>query len=103
MASATRSVGSSTDLTKRKPVSEAREEFEFYKNEWQDIRKEAADDMQYVVGNPWTEDDLEERSDRPTVAPDEMTQYRVQVTNALRKAPRGAKFQPGGRGADDRT
>lgn len=91
------------DPTRKKPLPEIREEFEHYTNEWREIRAAGADDMRYVAGQPFDEDDLEARGDRPTVAPDEITQYRVQVTNALRKAPRGAKFQPAGRGAGEKS
>lgn len=98
-----RASSTATDPTQSKDLKEVREEYDFYRQEWQDVRSEAAIDMRYVAGNPWTEDDEEARGDRPTIAPDEMTQYRVQVTNALRKAPRGAKFQPVGRGADQKS
>jgi hypothetical protein len=94
---------SALDPTKRKPLPEIQDEFEFYTNEWRAIRATAAEDMRYVAGQPFSEDDLDARGDRPPVAPDEMTQYRVQVTNALRKAPRGAKFQPVGRGAGEKS
>jgi hypothetical protein len=95
--------GTATDPTRKRPLPEIREEFEYYTNEWREIRAAAADDMRYVAGQPFSDDDLDARGDRPTVAPDEMTQYRVQVTNALRKAPRGVKFQPKGRGAGEKS
>jgi hypothetical protein len=94
--------GTATDPTRKRPLPEIREEFEYYTNEWREIRAAAAEDMRYVAGQPFSDDDLDARGDRPTVAPDEMTQYRVQVTNALRKAPRGVKFQPAGRGAGEK-
>lgn len=98
-----RANSTATDPTRKKPLPEIREEFEYYTNEWAEIRKQAADDMRFVAGQPFSEDDLEARGDRPTVAPDELTQYRTQVTNALRKSPRGAKFQPVGRGAGEKS
>lgn len=91
------------DPTKSPILKEIRERHEYAKNEWADIRKEAAKDMQFVKGNPWDDDDLEIREDRPTIAPEEMSQYRNQVTNALRGNPRGIKFQPAGGGADANT
>lgn len=70
-------------------------------NDWQDNHKEAATDMAYVGGDPWTTDDRTARGNRPTIAPDELTQYRNQVINVLRSNPRGMKFTPRGNGAND--
>lgn len=92
-----------TDPTKKKPLPEIREDFEYAKNGWASVRDEAADDMKNVVGNPWTDDDLELREGRPTIAPDEMTQYRSQVTSGIQREPRGMKFQPTGFGASTKT
>lgn len=77
-------------------------EYEYDTNNWRPIRREAATDMQYVNGNPWDSDDEKIREDRPTVAPEEMSQYRNQVINGLMANPRGAKFAPRGSGASDR-
>lgn len=84
-------------------VVEIRESYEYDTNNWQDIRAEAKIDMQYVSGNPWDEDDKKRRKNRPTVAPEEMSQYRNQVINALMANPRGGKFAPVGNGANDKT
>lgn len=91
------------DPTKDKDVREVRERYEYAKNEWADIRKQGALDMRFVNGQPFDEDELDEREDRPTIAPEEMSQYRNQVTNALRGNPRGIKFQPAGNGASKKS
>lgn len=91
------------DPTKTPLLKEVRERYEYAKTQWADIRKEAAKDMQFVKGNPWDEEDEEIRADRPTIAPEEMSQYRNQVTNALRGNPRGIKFQPAGGGASAKS
>lgn len=98
-----KSYGSATDPTKTPQLKEIRERYEYARSEWHEIRTQAAKDMQYVKGNPWDEDDLEVREDRPTIAPEEMSQYRNQVTNALRANPRGMKFQPAGGGASAKS
>src|SRR4051794_1882764 len=76
---------------------------EYDANNWQDIKKEATEDMKFVGGDPWTTDDKSQREKRPTIAPEEMGQYFNQVINALRANPRGAKFTPQGNGANDKT
>lgn len=82
-------------------LKDVREEFDYDRNNWQSIRDAAAIDIQYVAGNPWTEDDLKQRANRPTVAPEEMGQYFNQVINQLRLNPRGMKFSPVGGGASE--
>lgn len=91
------------DPTKTPLLKEIRERYEYARTQWSDIRKEAAIDMQFVKGNPWDDEDEEIRKDRPTIAPEEMSQYRNQVTNALRGNPRGMKFQPAGGGASAKS
>jgi hypothetical protein len=81
---------------------EIRERYPYAKDAWADVRKEGATDMAYVSGNPWTPDDDKQRKDRPTVAPEEMSQYRNQVINALMANPRGMKFSATGNGANDK-
>lgn len=92
-----------TDPSGKKPLPEIRADYEYAKNGWQKERDEAADDMQNVIGNPWNDDDMELRAGRPTIAPDEMAQYRNQVTNGIRREPRGMKFQPRGLGASEQS
>lgn len=91
------------DPTKSPILKEIRERHEYAKREWSKIREEAAKDMRFVSGNPWDDDDLDDRDGRPTIAPEEMSQYRNQVTNALRANPRGAKFQPAGGGSSKQS
>ncbi len=74
---------------------------EYDTDNWQSIRTEAEKDMRFVSGNPWDEDDLKIRKNRPTVAPEEMSQYRNQVVNGLMANPRGAIFSPKDNGAND--
>jgi hypothetical protein len=82
-----------------KQVEEIVEAYEYDKNGWTDIRKEARKDMRFVGGDPWDEDDRKQRKNRPTIAPEELSQYRNQVLNGLLQVPRGMKFSPRGSGA----
>jgi hypothetical protein len=82
---------------------EIRPRFDYAESEWSHIHKEADEDMQFVAGNPWTDDDEKQRKGRPTVAPDELHQYYNQVINDVRSNPRGIKCQPQGNGANDET
>src|SRR5262245_28639146 len=91
------------DPTQSRELKDLRERYEYATLEWQDIRKEAALDMRFVAGQPFSEEELDEREERPTVAPEEMSQYRNKVTNSLRGNPRGIKFTPRGNGADKRS
>lgn len=78
------------------------ESYEYDRNRWDPIRREAKTDMQYVSGDPWTKADKDQRKNRPTVAPEEMGQYFNQVINALRSNPRGMKFAATGNGASEK-
>src|ERR1700723_4170817 len=84
-------------------LDELKRRYDHAKNtsDWREIRDEAAIDMQYVAGSPWTSEDEQERKNRPMVAPEEMGQYFNQVINQLRSNPRGMKFAPTGNGAND--
>lgn len=82
-------------------LQEIRERKELADNAWLDIRKEAAVDMKFVGGDPWDDNDKKQRTDRPSVAPEEMGQYFNQVINGLMANPRGMKFSPVGNGAND--
>lgn len=83
-------------------IQDIRERYAYARDGWKEIRDEGAIDMRYVAGQPFDADDLDERKDRPTVAPEEMGQYFNQVINALRANPRGMKFSPTGNGANDK-
>jgi hypothetical protein len=84
-------------------VKDITEAYAYHDANWSPIRKEGAEDMKFVAGNPWNKADDDARKNRPTVAPEEMGQYFNQVINALRANPRGAKFSPTGNGANDKT
>lgn len=83
-------------------LEDLRGHYEYDTNNWAEIRKEAKIDMAFVGGNPWTSDDEKQRKDRPSIAPEELSQYRNQVLNALMTSPRGMKFSPVGNGANDK-
>src|SRR5262245_23283374 len=80
-------------------LQEIREAFEVDEAAWLPIRAEGKTDMEFVAGRPFTQKDLDARKNRPTIAPDELAQYRNQVINLLMANPRGAKFAPTGSGA----
>lgn len=84
-------------------LQDIREEYEYDTTNWQDIRAEAKKDMRFVAGDPWDDTDKAARKNRPTVAPEELSQYRNAVINALMSNPRGARFAPTGNGANEKT
>lgn len=82
-------------------LEEIRERYDYALTRWEPIRREAQEDMRFVAGDPWSEDDKKQRKDRPTIAPEEMGQYFNQVINQLRANPRGMHFAPtGGRATE---
>lgn len=83
-------------------LDEIRDAYEYDTNNWQKIHDEGKIDMRYVAGDPWTTEDKKLRKKRPTVAPEEMSQYRNQVINSLMTNPRGMRFSPVGMGANDK-
>jgi hypothetical protein len=84
-----------------KLLKQIREDYRYCKDYWRDVREEAATDMQYVAGNPWTEDDVEERKGRPCLTPDELSQYLKQANNNRRQNKRAIQVNPRGMGATD--
>jgi len=82
---------------------EIRQAFSDYENDWKDIREEAATDMKYVAGDPWTKEDRAAREDagRPCISLDELNQYLNQYNNSLRQNKRGIQVIPKGNGAND--
>ncbi len=83
---------------------EIREAFTDYRNEWQDIRDEAAADMQAISPlGPWTSEDRAAREDaaRPCIHLDQINQYLHQYTGNLRKTKRAIQVTPKGNGAND--
>lgn len=81
-------------------LDELRERYAYARDAWAEVRREGAEDMRFVGGDPWDDADKKARKNRPTVAPEEMGQYFNQVINQLLKNPRGMKFSPRGNGAD---
>lgn len=86
-------------------LDEIRTRFDYAAKEWEDTRREAEIDMQYVSGNPWSSKDRKQREDagRPCLSLDELGQYFNQVINDVRSNPRGAQFAPTSMGADEQT
>ena len=95
-------VGSKVD---KELLAEIREKFTYYTNAWADIRREAATDVQYSLGNPWSEKDKKARDDagRPALSMDELSQYLNQAINNLRQNQIAIKVSPEGNGANDQT
>ncbi len=83
-------------------LTELRERYDYAAAEWADLHREGREDMRYVSGDPWTEQDKLLRQGRPTVAPDELHQYFNQVINDLRANPLAVRFAPTGNGANDK-
>lgn len=86
-------------------LTEIRDNFTYDSAQWAEIRDEAKIDIQYVAGNPWTEEEREERKQagRPCLTLDELGQYSNQVINGLRQNPLAIKVIPKGLGANDKT
>lgn len=83
---------------------EIREAYSDYRNEWQDIRDEAAADMQAISPTgPWSEADRSAREEagRPCVHLDQINQYLHQYTGNLRKTKRAIQCTPEGNGVND--
>lgn len=86
-------------------IKEIRERYAYATAEWKDIREEAATDMRYVSGNPWSQKDLDAReaTGRPALTADEISQYTNQAINNFRQNQVGIKINPAGNGATDQT
>src|ERR1017187_8497744 len=95
-------VGSKAD---KDLLAEIREKFTYYTNAWADIRRESAIDVQYSLGNPWSDKDKKERDDagRPALSMDKLSQYLNQAINNLRQNQIAIKVTPQGNGADDKS
>ena len=83
---------------------EIRQAYTEYQSEWAEIREEAAVDMKYVAGDPWTPADRKMREDagRPCISLDELNQYLNQYNNTLRQNKRAIQVIPKGNGANDK-
>lgn len=90
-----------------KLLQEIRDNFDYYKESWKDIRGEAKTDMRYVSGDPWDPAERAKREDpnsrRPCLTFDELTQYVNQLINQVRQNPIAVKVSPKGNGATDKT
>lgn len=88
-------------------LKEIRDNFDYCVNEWREIRKEAADDMRLLAGDPWDPQERAARSvkgqERPCISLDLCNQYVNQVVNDVRQNPRGVTVVPTGEGANDKT
>lgn len=85
-------------------LTRIRERFDAFSDEWQPIRKEADEDMRYVAGDPWTENDkrLRDEAMRPVQVTDELHQFFNQVINDVKMNPRAVRFSPTGTGTNDK-
>ena len=78
-----------------------RKDYKYALDYWAYNRELAADDMRYVLAQPWTQDEIKKREGRPCLAPDEISQYLKQTTNNYRQSKRSIKVIPRGEGASD--
>src|ERR1700704_155913 len=88
-----------------KLLEEIRENYEFYRDSWRDIREEAQTDMRFVSGDPWDPKDrkFREDNDRPCMTWDELSPYINQLINDPRQNKRAIKVNPVGNGANEQT
>jgi hypothetical protein len=85
-------------------LAECRDRFDYCKDQWQDIREDAREDMKYVAGNPWPEaEKLQRKGIRPCLVMDEYGQYANQVINDIRQNKRAIQVEPEGYGTNDRS
>ena len=63
---------------------------------WLRNRDEGKQNMRYLAGDPWTDEEKRARKERPTVCADELNQYVNQIVNTARQNPRGVKIDPAG-------
>ena len=93
------------DEADKELLLEIREKFRYYTDAWAKIREEGATDVQYSLGNPWSEKDKRERdaAGRPALSSDQLSQYLNQAINNLRQSKIGIKIEPQGNGANDKT
>src|SRR5581483_5732462 len=82
-------------------LKEIREDFQYFTDYWKENREQMAEDSQYAACNFWSADDLKDREGRPSLCPDELSQYVKQYANSLRQNKRAGKVDPRGMGATD--
>jgi len=79
-----------------KLLKRIKQRYRYGVDKWRKNREEGQKNMRYVSGDPWDEEDKIARKGRPTVCPDELTQYVNQVVNTARQNERGIKIDPAG-------
>lgn len=86
-------------------LKEIRDNYDYAFSAWREIREEGRKDMKYIAGDPWDpkERSAREEANRPIITADELSQYINQVINDVRQQRRGAKVNPRGNGANDKT
>jgi hypothetical protein len=89
-------------MPKAPTPAEICERYEDYKSDWREIREERKIDMRYVGGDPWDPAERRAREGRPTVSPDELTQFLNQAINNIRQNKRAIQVTPKGYGANDK-
>lgn len=86
-------------------LREIRETYDYFRDYWQDARKNRALNLRYLSGDPWESKDRKFREDNGRIAinHDELNQYVFQGVNNLRQNRRGIKVDPRRDGANDKT
>lgn len=84
-------------------LKEIRDRYDYGQDEWREIRKEAAEDMRVVAGDPWKPSERSQREEagRPCIALDEIGQYINQTVNGVREHKRAIQVTATGNGAND--
>ncbi|MGH9505241.1 MAG: hypothetical protein ACRD20_20500 [Terriglobales bacterium] len=81
-------------------LKQIREDFRYVREYWRDNYDEAEKDMDFVACKPPTEF-VDDRKGRPTIWPDEISQYVKQANNNLRQNKRSVKISPRSEDATD--
>lgn len=86
-------------------IQEVRENFIADNDAFEPIRKEGAEDMKCIAGDPWDAQERRAREDahRPCLSLDELNQYCNQVINDVRQNKRAIKIDPDGFGSNEKT
>lgn len=88
-----------------KLLKEIRENYDYFTEVWEPVRREAKKDMRYRAGDPWEPNEREFRvkNDRPVMTWDELSPYINQLVNDPRQNKRAIKINPKGSGATEQT
>jgi hypothetical protein len=81
-------------------LKQIRDDFRYVREYWREPYDEGAKDMQFVAGKP-PKDFVDDRKGRPTIWPDEISQYTKQANNNLRQNKRSVKVSPRSENATD--